>query len=170
MTTMAAVCDEQAFILGARVSDFENDLHRYIARRMPLARPGPILLALMAAGVKHGDEVVTVAYTFCATAGSILRFGAKPIFVDIKPDSFNIDPAAIETAVTPRTKAVMPVHLFGQCAEMERILPIAADRALPVIEDAAGTHRRPAGLRRRDDQAVLPVSLKHSVCSKAFSL
>ena len=129
MTTMAAVCDEQAFILGARVSDFENDLHRYIARRMPLARPGPILLALMAAGVKHGDEVVTVAYTFCATAGSILRFGAKPIFVDIKPDSFNIVPAAIEAA-----------------------------------------HRRPAGLRRRDDQAVLPVSLKHSVCSKAFSL
>ena len=149
MTTMAAVCDEQAFILGARVSDFENDLHRYIARRMPLARPGPILLALMAAGVKHGDEVVTVAYTFCATAGSILRFGAKPIFVDIKPDSFNIDPAAIEAAHrrerkpscpfissvnAPRWRGFYRLPPTARCRSSRMPLELTADQQAYVVE------------------------------------
>ncbi|MEK6618939.1 MAG: DegT/DnrJ/EryC1/StrS family aminotransferase, partial [Nitrospirota bacterium] len=133
-------CEEQAFILGARVADLEKEMQQYLgaAHAVGVASgTDAILLALMACNVGPGDEVVTVPYTFFSTAGSISRLGAKPVFVDIKPDSFNMDPAYLERAITPRTKAIMPVHLFGQCADMEPILQIAARRNLPVIEDAA---------------------------------
>src|SRR5713226_3171125 len=140
MAALEAVCDEQAFILGARVADLEKDIQKYIGVSQAVgvaSGTDAILLALMACGVGAGDEVVTVPYTFFATAGSISRLGAKPVFVDIKPDTYNMDPALLERAVTARTKAILPVHLFGQCAEMEPILQIAARKRIPVIEDAA---------------------------------
>src|SRR2546422_5369629 len=140
MAALEAVCDEQAFILGARVADLEKDIQKYIGVSQAVgvaSGTDAILLALMACGVGAGDEVVTVPYTFFATAGSISRLGAKPVFVDIKPDTYNMDPALLEEAVTARTKAILPVHLFGQCAEMEPILQIAARKKVPVIEDAA---------------------------------
>src|SRR5438552_6493003 len=140
MVALEAVCDKQAFILGARVGDLEKDIQKYIGVSQAVgvaSGTDAILLALMACGVGAGDEVVTVPYTFFATAGSISRLGAKPVFVDIKPDTYNMDPALLEGAVTARTKAILPVHLFGQCAEMEPILQIAARKKVPVIEDAA---------------------------------
>ncbi|HZC67285.1 MAG TPA: aminotransferase class I/II-fold pyridoxal phosphate-dependent enzyme, partial [Nitrospirales bacterium] len=140
MAALEAVCDEQAFILGARVADLEKDIQKYVGVGQAVgvaSGTDAILLSFMTCGVGPGDEVVTVPYTFFATAGSISRLDAKPVFVDIKPDTYNMDPALLEGAITPRTKAIMPVHLFGQCAEMEPILQIAARKKIPVIEDAA---------------------------------
>jgi dTDP-4-amino-4,6-dideoxygalactose transaminase len=97
-------------------------------------------MALLAAGVAAGDEVITVSYTFVATAATICYVGAKPVFVDIDPRSCTIDPAKIEAAITPKTKAIMPVHLYGSCADMDPILDIARRHNLIVIEDAAQAH------------------------------
>ena len=96
-----------------------------------------ILCSLMALGIGAGDEVILPAYTFFATAGCVWRTGAKPVFVDIESDTFNINPARVAAAVTKRTKAVMPVHLFGQMADMDEIMAIAEKHKLAVIEDAA---------------------------------
>src|SRR2546427_3318544 len=140
MAALEAVCDEQAFILGARVADLEKDIQKYVGVSQAVgvaSGTDAILLAFMACGVGPGDEVVTVPYTFFATAGSISRLGAKPVFVDIKPDTYNMDPALLDGAISSRTKAIMPVHLFGQCVEMEPIIQIAARKKVPVIEDAA---------------------------------
>src|SRR3989441_8719142 len=140
MAALEAVCDEQAFILGARVADLEKDIQKYVGVSQAVgvaSGTDAILLAFMACSVGPGDEVVTVPYTFFATAGSISRLGAKPVFVDIKPDTYNMDPALLDGAISSRTKAIMPVHLFGQCVEMEPIIQIAARKKVPVIEDAA---------------------------------
>ncbi len=152
MAALESVCEEQAFILGARVADLEKDLQRYLdaAHAVGVASgTDAILLSLMVCGVGPGDEVVTVPYTFFATAGSISRLGSKPVFVDIRPDTFNMDAGQIPGKVTPRTKAIIPVHLFGQCADMELIIKIAANRDLAVIEDAA----QAIGAKRRGRQA-----------------
>lgn len=139
LAAIEATCDEQGFILGPRVTALEQAVASYIgsAHAVGVASGSDaLLLALMAMGVKAGDEVVTVPFTFFATAGAISRLGAKPVFVDIEPDTFNLDPALLERAITPRTKAIIPVHLFGQCADMEAITEVAHRHKVGVIEDA----------------------------------
>ena len=139
MAVIETVCDEQGFILGPRVVDFEQALAKYVGATHAIgcaSGSDALLLSMIALGVGHGDEVITVPFTFFATAGSISECGARPVFVDVQPDSFNMDPAKIEAKITPRTKAIMPVHLFGQCADMEAINAVARRRNLAVIEDA----------------------------------
>ncbi len=139
MAAIEAVCEEQGFVLGPRVIELEQALARYVgtAHATGVASGSDaLLLALMAVGTSRGDEVITVPYTFFATAGSISRLGAKPVFVDIAPQTYNMDPSGIEKNITARTKAIIPVHLFGQCAAMEDILEIGKRRKVPVIEDA----------------------------------
>ena len=134
------VFENQAFVLGQNVVDFETEAAAYCDARAAIgcaSGTDALLLSLMACGVGPGDEVITSPFTFFATAGSIHRVGATPVFVDVEPDGFNLDPAAIADAVTPRTKAIMPVHIFGQVAEMDPIWRAAAAHGLHVIEDAA---------------------------------
>ena len=131
------------FILGEEVSAFEQEFAAYCNVREAVALnsgTSALHLALLAAGVGAGDEVITVPFTFVATAASIDYVGARPVFVDIEPDSFTMAPGAIEKAITPRTKAIMPVHLYGHPADMDPILEIARRRGLTVIEDAAQAH------------------------------
>ncbi|THJ21421.1 MAG: DegT/DnrJ/EryC1/StrS family aminotransferase [Nitrospira sp. CG24E] len=139
LAAMETVCDEQGFVLGPRVVSFEESIARYTGSRYAIgcaSGSDALLLSLMAMGVKAGDEVITIPFTFFATAGVVSRLGAKPVFVDIQPNTFNIDPALIEQAITSHTKAIIPVHLFGQCADMAAINRIASAKRIPVIEDA----------------------------------
>ncbi len=134
------VLESQACINGPEVAQLEKEIAAYSSANHCIgvsSGTDALVLCLMALDVGAGDEVVTTPYTFFATAGSIARLGAKPVFVDIDPATFNIDPSKIEAAITPKTKAIMPVHLYGQCAEMDPILAIARKHNLPVIEDAA---------------------------------
>jgi dTDP-4-amino-4,6-dideoxygalactose transaminase len=134
------VLRSQQFILGPEVKAFEEELAAYCEASYAVgcaSGSDAILLALMACGVKPGDEVITTPFTFFATAGSVVRLGARPVFVDIDPSTFNLDPQLIEGAITKRTKAVLPVHLFGQCADMDRINEVSKHYGLAVIEDAA---------------------------------
>lgn len=131
------------FILGEPVEAFEADFATYCQSRYALgvnSGTSALHLALLAAGVGPGDEVITVSYTFVATAAAICYAGAKPVFVDIDPRNCSIDPSKIEAAITPRTKVVMPVHLYGTCADMDTILDVARRHNLIVIEDAAQAH------------------------------
>jgi dTDP-4-amino-4,6-dideoxygalactose transaminase len=134
------VLEGQQLINGPEVAELEESIRRYCGCAAAVAMSSgtdALLCSLMVLDVGRGDEVVTTPYTFFATAGSIWRVGARPVFVDIDPATFNIDASRIEAAVTPRTKAIMPVHLFGQMADMDAILAVAAKHRLPVIEDAA---------------------------------
>ena len=133
------VIDSCAFINGPAVKSFQADLEKYldIKHVIPCANgTDALMVSMMALGLKPGDEVITASFTFIATAEVIAVLGLKPILVDMDPDTFNIDPEAIEKAITPNTKAIVPVHLFGQCAEMEAILDIAEKHNLYIIEDA----------------------------------
>ena len=140
MEAVERVFDSQIFIMGKEVEEFEREAATYCRAKHAIgcaSGSDALLLALMALGVEAGDEVITVAFTFFATGGAIARIGAKPVYIDIAPGDFNLDPELLERAITPRTKAIMPVHLFGQCAVMDTILEVARRHKLPVIEDAA---------------------------------
>jgi dTDP-4-amino-4,6-dideoxygalactose transaminase len=134
------IYESQMFILGKRVDDFERDFAGYCQTRYAVgvsSGTDALLEALMVLDVGVGDEVIVPAYSFFATAGVVSRLGAVPVFVDIDLADYNIDPRLIEEKITPRTKAIMPVHLYGQCAAMDEINAIGAARNIPVIEDAA---------------------------------
>jgi dTDP-4-amino-4,6-dideoxygalactose transaminase len=137
------VLDSAQFIGGEAVASFERDFAAYCQVRYArgvASGTDALHLALRALGVGHGDEVITTAHTFIATAAAIVATGAKPVFVDIDPDTYTIDPRMIERALTSRTRAVVPVHLFGQPADMGPIKDIARRRDLYVVEDAAQAH------------------------------
>lgn len=155
---IADVVSSCQFILGSEVEAFEREFAAYCGVEYAVgANSGTsaLHLALLAAGVGPGDEVITVSYTFIATAATIRYAGAVPVFVDVTPGSYTMDPAKIEAAITPRTKAIMPVHLYGQCADMDPILEIARARNLIVIEDAAQAHGAEYKTRRAGSLADL---------------
>ena len=140
MATVTRVFDSQQFIMSADVADFEREVADYCRVKHAIgcaSGSDALLMALMALGIGEGDEVITTAYTFFATASAITRVGARPVFVDIVYDDFNLNVELIERAITPKTKAILPVHLYGQCVRMDVILDVAAKHNLPVIEDAA---------------------------------
>jgi dTDP-4-amino-4,6-dideoxygalactose transaminase len=140
LAAIARVCDSQRFIMGPEIDALEGELSRMLGVPHAVAVSSgtdAVLLALMTLGIRPGDEVVTSTYSFFATAGSVVRLGARPVLVDVDPASCNVDPAAVGRAITPRTKAIMPVHLFGLSADMDPILDEASRAGIPVIEDAA---------------------------------
>ena len=137
---IAEVVESQYFRLGPNVEAFEKAIADYCGTKRAVgvaSGTDAILLALMAVGVGRDDEVITTPYTFFATAGAVTRVGAIPVFVDIDPTTYNIDPSRLEAAITDKTKAIVPVHLYGQCADMDAILEVADRRGIAVVEDAA---------------------------------
>ena len=139
-TAIDRVCESQMFILGPEVTACEHELASFCGAAHAIgvsSGTDALLVALMAAGVRSGDEEITSPFTFFATAGVIARLGARPVFVDIEAESFNLDAEQIADKISPRTRAILPVHLFGRCANMDALGAIARRHGLAVIEDAA---------------------------------
>jgi dTDP-4-amino-4,6-dideoxygalactose transaminase len=153
LSAVVRVCDSQRFVMGPEVEAFEHVMTELLDVRHAVgvsSGTDALLVSLMALGVRPGDEVVTSTYSFFATAGAVSRVGATPVFVDIDPATFNIDVAQVAGTITPRTRALMPVHLFGQAADMDPLVELAAQAQVPIIEDAAQAigaryRGRPAG-------------------------
>ena len=159
------VCESQQFILGPEVVGFEEAMAAFCGARFAIgvaSGTDALLVALMAIEVGPGDEVITTAYSFFATAGVIARLGARPIFVDIDPKTFNIDAEAVRSKITSRTKAIMPVHLFGRCSDIEPILPAAKAHGIYVVEDAA------QALGAHDDEGRQAGTIGHIGCFSFF--
>ncbi len=140
MPAVESVLESQYFINGPEVKDLEKKIAEYCGTADAVgvsSGTDALIVSMMSLGIGQGDEVITTAYTFFATVGSIWRLGAKPVFVDIEPDTYNIDTSKIEAAITDKTKAIVPVHLYGQMADMDPIMALAAKHDLFVIEDGA---------------------------------
>lgn len=138
ISAIEKVCESQMFSLGPVVAEFEEQIASYCGSKYAIgvsSGTDALLVSLMALGIRAGDEVITAAFSFGATAEAIARTGARPVFSDIDPDSFNVEPTDIEKKITPNTRAILPVHLFGQVAQMRPILEIAKRHNLAVIED-----------------------------------
>src|SRR4030042_3380445 len=137
---ISEVCESQAFALGPAVAEFETNIAAYCESKHAIgvsSGTDALLVSLMALDSKPGDEVITTPFSFFATAGCVVRVGARPVFVDVDPDFYNIDPAGIDEKITRKTRAIIPVHLFGQLARMKAITEIDQQHDLAVIEDAA---------------------------------
>jgi UDP-2-acetamido-2-deoxy-ribo-hexuluronate aminotransferase len=137
---IARVLEHGQYVMGPEVLELEQALARYCGTKHCIAVSSgtdALLIALLALGIRPGDEVITAPFTFFATAEMIALIGARPVFVDVDPRTYNLDPAKLEAAITPRTRAIMPVSLYGQCADFDAINAIACSHELPVIEDAA---------------------------------
>jgi dTDP-4-amino-4,6-dideoxygalactose transaminase len=150
MPALQSVIERQQFIMGPEIGQLEAEVARVSHAKHGIACASgtdALLLPLKALRLEPGDEVIAPAFTFFATAGTIHNSGGTPVFVDIDPSTFNLDPAAVEAAITPRTRAIVAVHLYGQMAAMERLLPLARRHNLALIEDAA----QAIGARRRLD-------------------
>jgi len=140
LDAVAGVLDSQHFVLGSEVASLEKEIASYSTTNFAVgcaSGSDALLLALMALDIKAGDEVITAPFTFFATGSAIARLGARPQLVDIDPRTYNIDPDLVERAITERTRAILPVHMYGQCADMDRLLDIAGRHNLPIVEDAA---------------------------------
>lgn len=140
VAAVTRILESQHFILGPEVEALEHEVAEYVGAEFGIgcnSGSDALLLALMAIGIEPDDEIITSPFTFGATAGSIARLRARPVFVDICPDTFNVDERQLEAAITPLTRAIMPVHLFGLPANMDAVLDIAREHHLAVIEDAA---------------------------------
>ena len=140
LAAVTRVCDSQRFILGPEVDALERELAAMLEVEHAIgvsSGTDALLVVLTAMGVGPGAEVITPTYSFFATAGTVSRLGATPVFVDIDPATFNVDPRAVAAAISPRTRAILPVHLFGLAADMAPLMDVAAKAGVPVIEDAA---------------------------------
>jgi dTDP-4-amino-4,6-dideoxygalactose transaminase len=153
LAAMTRVADSQRFIMGPEIDRLEGRMSAMLEVKHAIAVSSgtdALLLALMAVDIRPGDEVITPTFSFFATAGAVARLGARPVLVDIDPATYNVDPAAVAAAITPRTRAIVPVHLFGLSADLDPIVAVAARAGVPLIEDAAqaigGTYKgRPVG-------------------------